>query len=80
MALEILPTIPVENQKDYDTVIPALEIRYCSYYLKQVYQSQLKARLQGNSLQELGTDIEKLLRLAYPQTTEEYVHQIYVRS
>ncbi|KAJ8962559.1 hypothetical protein NQ318_000952 [Aromia moschata] len=41
-ALEILQSIPEEQQNDYDRIIGALEIRYGHKYLRQVYQSQIK--------------------------------------
>ncbi|KAJ8935972.1 hypothetical protein NQ318_020846 [Aromia moschata] len=45
-ALEILQSIPEEQQNDYDRIIGALEIRYGHKYLRQVYQSQIKSRQQ----------------------------------
>lgn len=45
-SLEILPTIPDDKLKDYNSVIFAFEIRYGRHYLRQVHQSQLKASLQ----------------------------------
>ncbi|KAJ8940326.1 hypothetical protein NQ318_014401 [Aromia moschata] len=67
-ALEILQSIPEEQQNDYDRIVGALEIRYGHKYLRQVYQSQIKSRQQrtNESLQEYEADIERLIHLAYP--------------
>ncbi|KAJ8948479.1 hypothetical protein NQ318_000015 [Aromia moschata] len=61
-ALEILQSIPEEQQNDYDRIVGALEIRYGHKYLRQVYQSQIKSRQQrtNESLQEYEADIERL--------------------
>ncbi|KAJ8939481.1 hypothetical protein NQ318_022535 [Aromia moschata] len=68
-ALEILQSIPEEQQNDYDRIVGALEIRYGHKYLRQVYQSQIKSKQQrsNESLQEYEADIERLVHLAYPQ-------------
>ncbi|KAJ8962248.1 hypothetical protein NQ318_018221 [Aromia moschata] len=62
-ALEILQSIPEEQQNDYDRIVGALEIRYGHKYLRQVYQSQIKSRQQrsNESLQEYEADIERLI-------------------
>ncbi|KAJ8933626.1 hypothetical protein NQ318_002823 [Aromia moschata] len=58
-ALEILQSIPEEQQNDYDRIVGALEIRYGHKYLRQVYQSQIKSRQQrsNESLQEYEIDL-----------------------
>ncbi|KAJ8954556.1 hypothetical protein NQ318_000790, partial [Aromia moschata] len=81
-ALEILQSIPEEQQNDYDRIIGALEIRYGHKYLRQVYQSQIKSRQQrsNESLQEYETDIERLIHLAYPQAPKEFLEQIGIQT
>lgn len=80
-ALDILQNIPVAKQEDYAAVVGALELRYGNKYLTQVYQSQLKTRVQGpnESLQEFSADLERMVRLAYPQAPEEFINQISVQ-
>ncbi|KAJ8911883.1 hypothetical protein NQ315_012297 [Exocentrus adspersus] len=80
-ALQTLQKIPEEKQNDYSTV-GALELRFGSKYLSQVYQNQLKSLSQGptETLQEFSTDIEKMVRLAYPEAPEEFIKQLNVQS
>uniref|UniRef100_A0A6P7FRD1 Uncharacterized protein LOC114330302 isoform X1 n=1 Tax=Diabrotica virgifera virgifera TaxID=50390 RepID=A0A6P7FRD1_DIAVI len=80
-AVEILQNIPEDAQKKYETVVSALELRYGSQYLKQVYQSQLKVRIQGSneSVQEYGAEVEKMARLAWPEAPEEFLHQFTIQ-
>ncbi|KAJ8941409.1 hypothetical protein NQ318_010155, partial [Aromia moschata] len=81
-ALEILQSIPEEQQNDYDRIIGAVEIRYGHKYLRQVYQSQIKSRQQrsNESLQEYEADIERLIHLAYPQAPKEFLEQIGIQT
>ncbi|KAJ8936421.1 hypothetical protein NQ318_014859 [Aromia moschata] len=81
-ALEILQSIPEEQQNDYDRIVGALEIRYGHKYLRQVYQSQIKSRQQrtNESLQEYEADIERLVHLAYPQAPKEFFEQIGIQT
>ncbi|KAJ8935271.1 hypothetical protein NQ318_023157 [Aromia moschata] len=81
-ALEILQSIPEEQQNDYDSIVGALEIRYGHKYLRQVYQSQIKSRQQrsNESLQKYEADIERLIHLAYPQAPKEFLEQIGIQT
>ncbi|KAJ8940395.1 hypothetical protein NQ318_009826 [Aromia moschata] len=81
-ALEILQSIPEEQQNDYDRIVGALEMRYGHKYLRQVYQSQIKSRQQrtNESLQEYEADIERLVHLAYPQAPKEFLEQIGIQT
>ncbi|KAJ8944187.1 hypothetical protein NQ318_016168, partial [Aromia moschata] len=82
LKLEILQSIPEEQQNDYDRIVGALEIRYGHKYLRQVYQSQIKSRQQrsNESLQEYEADIERLIHLAYPQAPKEFLEQIGIQT
>jgi len=81
-ALEILQNIPETKQGDYYSLTNALKLRYRTKHLTPMYQSQLKSRLQGPSetLQEFGTEVRRLTRLAYPQAPEECLNQIAVQT
>ncbi|KAJ8962742.1 hypothetical protein NQ318_001140, partial [Aromia moschata] len=81
-ALEILQSIPEEQQNDYNRIVGALEIRYGHKYLRQVYQSQIKSRQQrsNESLQEYEADIERLIHLAYPRAPKEFLEQIGIQT
>ncbi|KAJ8957183.1 hypothetical protein NQ318_007745 [Aromia moschata] len=81
-ALEILQSIPEEQQNDYDRIVGALEIKYGHKYLRQVYQSQIKSRQQriNESLQEYEADVERLVHLAYPQAPKEFLEQIGIQT
>jgi hypothetical protein len=76
--LQILQTLPVEDQKNYAAFVKALELRYGDHHLSQVYQSQLRARVQksGENLQEFATDVERLVHLAYPNGPSQFQHEI----
>jgi predicted aspartyl protease len=77
-ALQILQTLPVEDQKNYAAFVKALELRYGDHHLSQVYQSQLRARVQksGENLQEFAADVERLVHLAYPNGPAQFHHEI----
>ncbi|KAJ8946830.1 hypothetical protein NQ318_002110 [Aromia moschata] len=82
-ALEILQSIPEEQQNDYDRIVGALEIRYGHKYLRQVYQSQDQSRRQqrsNESLQEYEADIERLIHLGNPPGTKEFLEQIGIQT
>lgn len=75
-ASELLQTIP--DQRDYEALVKALELRYGDEHLQEVYRVQLKTRQQksGETLQELKADIERLAHLAYPAATPELLEVI----
>ncbi|KAJ8912330.1 hypothetical protein NQ315_005935 [Exocentrus adspersus] len=81
-ALQTLQNIPEEKQNDYSTGVGALELKFGSKYLSKVYQDQLKSRSQGptETLQEFSTDIERMVRVAYPEAPEEFIKQLNVQS
>nr|XP_023013314.1 uncharacterized protein LOC111503278 [Leptinotarsa decemlineata] len=81
-AFEILQNIPVNEQKDCEAVVSALDIRYGSEHLQQVYQAQLKVRTQGpsKSLQEFWAEVEKLVRLPYSEAPDNFTHWISVHN
>ncbi|KAJ8947340.1 hypothetical protein NQ318_002866 [Aromia moschata] len=81
-ALDILQSIPEEQQNDYDRIVGALELRYGHKYLRHVYQSQIKSRQQttNESLQEYKANIERLVHLAYPQAPKEFLEQIGIQT
>ncbi|KAJ8944082.1 hypothetical protein NQ318_005992 [Aromia moschata] len=64
-ALEILQSIPEEQQNDYDRIVGALEIRQ---------------QRSNESLQEYEADIERLIHLAYSQAPKEFLEQIGIHT
>lgn len=44
--------------------------------MNYLWQRQLKTRIQGNSVQDIGTDIGRLVRLAYSEVRKYSIHQI----
>ncbi|KAJ8952318.1 hypothetical protein NQ318_017212 [Aromia moschata] len=64
-SLEILQSIPEEQQNDYDRIVGALEIRQ---------------QRSNESLQEYEADIERLVHLAYPQAPKEFLEQIGIQT
>lgn len=74
-ASELLQTV---DQRNYNALVKALELRYGDEHLQDVHRVQLKTRQQkmGESLQELESDIERLAHLSYPTATTEFLHVI----
>jgi len=72
-ALELLQTLPIAKQSNYEALVAALERRYGDQHRKGVYQTQLKARQQktGENLQEFEAEIRRLVHLAYPAVPDE---------
>ncbi|KAJ8934624.1 hypothetical protein NQ318_023204 [Aromia moschata] len=66
-ALEILQSIPEEQQNDYDRIIGAL-------------RNKSRQQRSNESLQEYEADIERLIHLAYPQAPKEFLEQIGIQT
>ena len=74
-ALEILAHLPPAHRSSYEKMAGALQQRFGSPYLSEVYRARLKARVrqQDESLPQLALDVETLVRRAYPAAPEEMV-------
>ena len=70
-ASEVLQTIT--EQLDYHVIVRAMELRFGNGNTQEVHRVQLKTRQQksGETFQELATDIERLVHLAYPTRTSD---------
>ncbi|GBN28935.1 hypothetical protein AVEN_262200-1 [Araneus ventricosus] len=68
-AAEVLLGIPADKLTDLTNIEKALESRFRDSHLTQFYRTELKTRRQkpGESLQELATDVERLVSLAYAE-------------
>ncbi|KAK4875363.1 hypothetical protein RN001_011785 [Aquatica leii] len=79
-ALGILQTVPDHLQENYELLISRLEMRYEDAHLQQVYQAQIKSRVQkaAESLQEFEADIARLTRLAYPTAPDTFLEQLAI--
>lgn len=66
-ALEVLQNLPATIQRDYNSLVNALEGRFGDKHLGRLYHATLRTRVQqkNESLAELATDIERLARHAY---------------
>lgn len=73
-ALELLQTVPVDQQRVYGTLVAALELRYGDQHRQQLYLAQLRSRLQksGESLPEYEAEIRRLVYLAYPDAPDGF--------
>src|SRR3978361_445919 len=71
-AIELLQTIPEEQQRVYRTRVAALERRYGDQHRQRLYLAQLSSRAQkaSESLPEYEADIRRLVHLAYPDAPE----------
>ena len=67
-AVNVLNGIPAEQLYDYDTLLAALEARFGSGHQAELNRMKLKNRVRkrDEELTELAEDVEKLIRLAYP--------------
>ncbi|KAJ8951465.1 hypothetical protein NQ318_000159 [Aromia moschata] len=63
-ALEILQSIPEEQQNNYD----------------RISQIKSRQQRSNESLQEYEADIERLIHLAYPQAPKEFLEQIGIQT
>lgn len=81
-ALNILQTVPGNQQNNYGLLVSRLEMRYGDAHLQQVYHAQVKSRIQNNeeSLQEFEADIARLVRLAYPTAPDSFLEQLTVQT
>ncbi|UYV63086.1 K02A2.6-like, partial [Cordylochernes scorpioides] len=76
-ALDLLQTIPEQDQRSYVSLVSALELRFGDQHSRHVFQSQLKLRRQkmGESLQEFEADLKRLCLMAYPSAPIDFIDQ-----
>ncbi|KAJ8980943.1 hypothetical protein NQ317_000266 [Molorchus minor] len=81
-ALEILQTLNEDQHKNYEDLVLQLEMRFGEKHLQQVYQAQLKGRNQrmNESLQQYEADIARLVYLAYPTASRDFIEQLAVQD
>lgn len=67
-ARSVLANLTLPQRRDYKTLKSALTQHFCPPQQIHLYQAELKARKRkpNESLPELGRDIARLIRLAYP--------------
>ncbi|GBM21294.1 hypothetical protein AVEN_149876-1 [Araneus ventricosus] len=68
-AAEVLQGIPSDKLTDITAIEKALEFRFGDRHLTQFYRTELKTKRQkqGESLQVLAADVERLMSLAYAE-------------
>ncbi|GBM34992.1 hypothetical protein AVEN_240357-1 [Araneus ventricosus] len=68
-AAEVLQGIPADKLTDLATIEKTLEFRFGDKHMTQFYRTELKTRRQkqGESLQVLVADVERLMSLAYAE-------------
>ncbi|UYV70389.1 K02A2.6-like [Cordylochernes scorpioides] len=76
-ALDLLQTIPEQDQRSYVSLVSALELRFGDQHSRHVFQSQLKLRRQkmGESIQEFEADLKRLCLMAYPSAPIDFIDQ-----
>ncbi|UYV76971.1 hypothetical protein LAZ67_14002620 [Cordylochernes scorpioides] len=76
-ALDLIQTIPEQDQRSYVSLVSALELRFGDQHSRHVFQSQLKLRRQkmGESLQEFEADLKRLCLMAYPSAPIDFIDQ-----
>ncbi|GBN91853.1 hypothetical protein AVEN_160339-1 [Araneus ventricosus] len=72
-AAEVLQGIPSDKLTDLTTIEKALEARFGDCHLTEFYRAELKTRRQnqGESLQVLAADVERLMSLAYDECPQD---------
>ena len=77
-AQTVLSDLRPEQRTDFDQLISALTARFEPTNQTELYRAQIKGRLRkkSESVQELATDIKRLVRRAYPQATNDLKDQI----
>ena len=77
-AQTVLSDLRPEQRTDFDQLISALTARFEPTNQTELYRAQIKGRLRkkSESVQELATDIKRLVRRAYPQASNDLKDQI----
>ncbi|MCG7879154.1 MAG: hypothetical protein N0C90_22890, partial [Candidatus Thiodiazotropha endolucinida] len=77
-AQTILSDLRPEQRRDFTQLVSALTARFEPTNQTELYRAQIKSRLRkkSESVQELATDIKRLVRRAYPQATVDLKDQI----
>ena len=75
-ALVILTNLSEASRRDYATLTAALENRFGTAHQTELNRTKFRGRVRHReeSLHELAEDIERLARLAYPDTGEDMIN------
>ena len=70
-ALEFVNELPVSRVQRFESLVDALEGRFGTERMATIFKCELKQRKRrkGESLPDLGQDLRRLFRLAYPKST-----------
>ena len=74
-ALTVLTNLPEEQRRDYTALSGALQNRFGNTRQAELNRAQLWGRMKRReeTLPELAEDVERLIRLAYPDAAEQIV-------
>ena len=74
-AATVLMNLPSDQRQDYGALTTALDSRFGLAHQTELNRTRLKARSRRReeSLAELAEDVERLVRLAYPEAAESMV-------
>ena len=77
-AQTVLSDLRPEQRTDFDQLISALTARFEPTKQTELYQAKIEGRLRkkSKSVQELATNIKRLVQRAYPQATNDLKDQI----
>lgn len=81
-AANVLQSIPEVGQKDFATIMSALERRFSNEHSKQLLHIQLKSRVQkkDESIQEYSFDIERLVQAIFGSLPHHLLEMNKVQS
>lgn len=74
-AATVLTTLSFEKQQNYESLVAALSSRFGSEHQSELNRVRLRtrSRRREETLPELAEDVERLVRLAYPEAAEPMV-------
>ena len=74
-AATVLTNLPAANRQDYEALTSALESRFGTKNQIDLYRTRLRtrSRTKEEPLAGLAEDVERLVRLAYPEASESMV-------
>lgn len=81
-ALGVFDNLSEKNKANFESLSAALEHRFGDEMQKELNRTKLRTRIQkkGETLSELGEDIEKLVRRVYGNSSEDLIETLVVEN
>ena len=77
-ALQVYTDLPDPSKHSYSRLVEALRERFCPQGQTELFRAQLRARTRrkGESLQQLASDIRRLVLRAYPNVSAKFREEV----